>query len=278
MDPPMSRATLALVVIAVVAALGALAPAALGSAVPAAAGSSPPLAGNVSGPGFVATSGTASFYLNASGGPAGPLGAIIGTISWNATLSGGNLTGSSVSPSTGTITNATSQPVTMTVTTGAVVETLKLTVKLTSTGLSGNKTTDVSTSFRIVTPYVVRATLVAGANAAVLPFNVTVALDGAVVGAMTVPKLSPNETYDLVYRYASGGLSSGDHTFTLAIADPHGLVTFSNGLTVETTTFYVAPAPTSDTVWYVIGAVAFFGVLFIYATRVAARRQGSARR
>ncbi|HYA11124.1 MAG TPA: hypothetical protein VEH10_05600, partial [Thermoplasmata archaeon] len=144
--------------------------------------------------------------------------------------------------------------------------------------LKTNSTTNLSKTFRLVTPYTVRATLVAGPNAAILPFNVTVRLDGTVVGAVPVPKLAPNATFSLVYRYPTVGLSSGYHTFTLSVANEHGLVTFANGTTVQSMTFYVAPAAPNNTIWYVVGVIAFFGVLFIYATRVAARRRGPARR
>jgi hypothetical protein len=279
-DPAVKARPLALAVLAlVVLALGAAGPAAAAAtAAPFAAGSTPPVTGAVTGPALVAAGGNATFFLNASGGPAEVAGVLTGSISWNASLLGPNTTGTSVAPTSGTITNGTSQPVRLTVTAANVLETVRLSVKLTSTGSSANSTTNLSTSFRIVTPYVVWATLVAGPNAAVLPFNVTVALDGTVVGTVAVPGLAPNATYDLVYRYASPGLSSGYHTFTLSMADPHGLVTFASGLTVQSTTFYVSPPATSDTLWFVVGAVAFLGVLFIYATRVAARRQGSARR
>ena len=281
MDPPVTNRPVALGLLVLIAlaalALGAAAPGA--GATPLAIGTpSPPVAGNVTGPALVAASGNGTFFLNASGGPAEVDGALTGTIAWNATLSGPNTTGTSVTPATGSVTNSTSQPVRLTVTAGKIPETLRLSVKLTSTGSGKNETLNVSASFRIVLPYVVRATLVAGPSVAVLPFNVTVSLDGTVVGTVAVPMLAPNATFDLVFRYASLGLPSGYHTFTLSMASPHGLVSFANGLTVQSTTFYVAPPATSDTLWYAVGAVAFLGVLFIFATRVAARRQGSAKR
>ena len=273
----------ALAVVALLVTLAAVAtpggPAALASAgsLPAASSTSS-VTGNVSGPGLVATESNATFYFNATGGPAVQSGSFIGTINWTASLTGANTTGSSVSPTSGNITNNTTQPIALNVTTGAIVESLTLTIELTSKYGSANATTNITKTFRLVLPYAVRATLVAGPNAAVLPFNVTVALDGTLVGVVTVPEIQPNATYAFQYRYASGGLSSGYHTFTLTIEDSHGLVTFSNGRTVLTTTFYVAPPAANDTVWVVIGIVAFFAVLFIYATRVAARRRAPTRR
>ena len=271
---PLARVALA--VVAVALALGVFVPGA--SALPLASGSTTPVLGNVTGPALVATGGNATFFVNASGGPGDSGGIFSGTINWNATLTGPNTSATSVSPATGNITASTTQPVRLTVTVGQALETLKLTVKLTSHGFTGNATASLSTTFRTVVPYVVRATLVAGPDATVLPFNVTVALDGTYVGTVTVPKLAPNATYDLAFRYPSGGLGSGYHTFTLTIADAHGLVSFANGLTVQSTTFYVAPPAQDYTIWYGLGIFAFFAVLFIYSTRVAARRQGSARR
>ncbi len=234
--------------------------------------------GNVTGPALVATSTNATFFLNASGGPASVGGSLVGTITWSAKLAGNNLTSTSVTPDNGTISSATSQPVSMVVTVGPHPESLTLNVEVTSTDNGQNATGNFSRAFRTVVPYTVRATLLAGARSNVLPFSVSVGLDGTIVGHVSVPELSAGTTYDLIYRYPSLGLSAGYHTFTLTITNAHGLVSFSNGRTVESTTFYVAPAPTNNTVWYVVGAVAFFGVLFIYATRVAARRRGTARR
>ena len=244
---------------------------------PAATGTTP-LKGNLTGPSLLATNSNGTFYLNASGGAAVVAGLFAGDINWSAFVVGANTNGTSVKPSNGTITNTTKLPLSLAVTTGAIVETLTLEVKVTSQLLKTNSTTNLSKTFRLASPYTVRATLVAGPNAAILPFNVTVLLDGNVVGSVAVPKLAPDATYSLVYRYPTVGLSSGYHTFTLSVTDEHGLVTFANGTTVQSMTFYVAPSPPNNTLWYVVGVVAFFGVLFIYATRVAARRRGPGRR
>jgi len=244
---------------------------------PAASGA-PPIVGNLTGPSLVATGSNGTFYFNVSGGPAVVEGIFVGTINWTANLTGANTTGSSVSPANGSVTNSTAQPIVLTLTTGPIAESLSLTVKAVSSVATQNATQNFSYTFRLVAPYTVRATLVAGPNAGTLPFNVTVLLDGTAVGTVPVPSLSPNQSWGLVYRYPVASLASGWHTFTLQIADQHGLVTFSNGKTVQSTSFYVAAAPPNNTVWYVVGVVAFFGVLFIYATRSAARRRGSTRR
>jgi hypothetical protein len=282
-DPPMRAAPLAVVALVLAAALatGVLLPGARAAATPGAttpASTTPPLTGNVTGPSLVPTDWNATFYLNASGGPADTGGVFNGTIAWSTSASASNLTGVTVLPTNGTITNASKLPIALTVSTGAIAESVTVTVEVTSSLNGTNSTSNLTRSFRIVPPYIVEATLVAGPEATVLPFNVSVALDGTVVGTVQVPELAPNATYALAYRYPTTGLSSGYHTFTLSIATAHGLVSFSNGLTVESISFYVAPATPNYTVWYIAGIVAFFGVLFIYATRVAARRQGSARR
>jgi hypothetical protein len=239
---------------------------------------SQPLKGNLSGPSLVATQSNGTFYLNLSGGPAVLSGVFVGDINWTANLTGPNITGSSVTPSNGTIDNSTTLPVALTVASGAISETLTLTVKAVSNIQKTNSTINLTKTFSLVVPYTVRAILVAGPDATVLPFNISVLLDGSPVSTVAVPKLTPNETWGLIYRYPSLSLSSGYHTFTLSVTNEHGLVTFSNGKTVESTTFYVAPATPNDNVWYVLGVVVFFGVLFIYATRGAARRRGSQRR
>lgn len=244
------------------------------SVVPAASPKPLNITGNLSGPSLVATSSNGTFYLNASNKSGTPSL----SINWTASLSSVNSTGSSVKPVNGTITASTVLPIKLVVTTGTIAESMTLTVKLSPEASTSNQSMNLSKTFSLVTPYMLRATLVAGPDSGVLPFNVTVALDGTVVGAVTVPKLAANATYDLVYRYPSAGLPSGYHTFTLSLQDEHGLVTFANGATVQSTTFYVAPAAPNNTVWYVAGVVAFFGALFIYATRVGARRRGPARR
>jgi hypothetical protein len=270
-------AVVALVLLgAVVLGVVPLAPGAL--AQPSTAPVTSPISGNLTGPSLVSTGSNGTFYLNVTGGPAVVEGSFVGTINWTANLTGPNTTGTSVSPSNGSISNSTSQPVSLTVKTGAVAESLTLTVHVTSAIATTSKQTNFTTTFQLVPPYTVRATLLTGPNAGTLPFNVSVSLDGTVVGSVPIPKLSPNETYGVLFLYPSTGLSSGYHTFTLSVADVHGLVTFTDGKTVQSTTFYVASPAPNNTIWYVVGVVAFFGVLFIYATRGAARRRGSARR
>jgi hypothetical protein len=238
---------------------------------------STPVTGNLTGPSYLATASNGTYLINATGGPAYVQGSLVGTMTWKAKLSATNTTGTSVTPANGTLTSQKGSGK-ITVKTGAIPERIDLIVTVTSSFAGSNKTLNLTKSIRAVVPYALKATLVAGPNAGTLPFVVLVGLDGKPVGNVSVPALAPSATYDLEYRYATLGLSAGYHTFTLSLADAHGLVTFGNGRTVEAFTFYVAPAPSSETVWYVVGVVAFFGVLFIYATRVAARRRAPTRR
>jgi hypothetical protein len=281
-DPPVTRRAPAFLA-AVVVVLGLLvvpllAPGSAAEPLRPGQSGTPPLVGNVSGPSIVATSTNTTFYLNASGGPAVVNGSFVGIISWSASLSGPSTTSTFVTPLSGNITTTTVQPVAIIVTTSAAAQTLTLSVAVKSTFTKVNTSLTLTHAFRVAVPYIVYATLVAGRNASVLPFNVTVALDGTFVGFVHVPELAPGESYPLLYRYPTTGLGSGYHTFTLSVSDEHGLVTFAGGRTVQSATFYVAPAPMSNTIWYITGVVAFFGALFIYATRVAARRRGAARR
>ncbi len=268
---------LALLVLLGVLFAGPLAAPARAAAPGASSTSSPPLTGNITGPSFLATSSNGTYRLNATGGPAYVDGSLVGTITWKARLVASNTTGSSLTPTNGTLT-AAKPNASLTLKVGALAERIQLIVTVTSSFAGANKTINLTKSIRSVVPYTLRATLVAGTNAGTLSFVVLVALDGKRVGNVTIPSLKPGASYSLSYRYATLGLSSGYHTFTLSIAEAHGLVTFGNGRTVEAFTFYVAPAPTNNTIWYVVGVIAFFGVLFIYGTRVAARRRPPTRR
>ena len=110
-------------------------------------------------------------------------------------------------------------------------------------------------------------------NITVGSFPVLVELDGTQVGNVTVPAINPHADYNLSYNYATLGLGSGYHTFTLSLELAHGLVHFAGGTTSYSETVYV-PGPTTDyTLWYVTGAVAFIGVLFIFGARLGARRR-----
>lgn len=267
------RALAVALVLGLVGLLGGLGPLAPASA----ATIGGPVHATVSGPGVVATGSNSTYYLNGSGGPGvAANGSIIGNLTWTVHLSGLNTTGVSVSPSNGSFAKGT-QAVTH-LKTSKLPQVLTLILEVRSSYFGSNASTNVTYSVHVVTPYVVRATLVAGSKADVLAFNVTVELDGRRVGTVAIPSIAANHTYVLTYDYASLGLSPGAHTFTISLAEQHGLVKFSNGALEYSETFYVVGPPPNYGLYVLLGAVAFFGVLFIFATRVAARRRPAARR
>lgn len=265
------------VVFGLLLSVGALvAPAAAHVSAPAASPTFPPVVGNISGPTYVAALGNATYTINASGGPADVRGTLIGQINFTARVSGPVLTGVTVSPTNGSI-KTLGTPATVKLTVSNVSETVTLEVKITSTLGGTNATLNLTYTVYIREPYTVRAVLYSGATAT-LPFTIVIDLDGVRVGNVSVPTLVPGQAYQIVFRYASPGLSPGEHTFTMSVVAEHGLVTFSGGLTSFSESFYIASAPPNNAVWYVAGAVAFFGALFIFATRVAARRRGPGKR
>jgi hypothetical protein len=287
-DPPMTRprpapprpaAAVLLLALLVAAAVAPL----LSAGLPAARAATPaasitnPLTGNITGPNAVATEGSAEYALRATGGPAVlPDGQQIGNLTWSAKVSGANATNVSVAPTSGTLKDGAPGKLELVVTNASQVVTIE--VEYTSTYGNASATLNVTYPVAVVTPYKVEAKLVAGPYTDLLAFKVTVDLDGSPVGTVSVPSLTANESYTLTYDYATTGFSPGWHTFTLSVANEHGLVSFSGGVLEYSQSFYVpGPAP-NYAIWYVTGTVAFFGALFILATRVAARRRGGSRR
>jgi hypothetical protein len=281
-DPTMSRLSRASVLALVLAmsavglGLASVPGAASASLVPAATSA---VTGNITGPAAVALNSTSNtYYINATGGPAiASNGAVVGTINFTATLGGLNITNVTIVPSSGTITPGTPLPVVLQV--NNLTQTLTITVQLTSSYDGTNATATLSYSLVVVRPYILYGELVVGPNAGTLPFRMVVDLDGTRVGTIAVPALKPNETYNFTFVYATTGLSSGVHTFTISLQYPdQGLVTFAGGAREYSASFDIpGPAP-NNTIWIVVGIVAFFGTLFILATRVAARRRGVTRR
>jgi hypothetical protein len=235
------------------------------------------LTGSVSGPTVLGLNGRASYTINATGGPAyAPNGTQVGNVTFYASLQASNTTGMNFTPSQFKITNGTFPGGRLSV--NDLVQLVTILVMISSTNATANDTINVTYSVHVVQPYSVTATIVDRSNATVLAFVVYVALDGATVGNVSVPSLTPGASYALAYQYVTLGLGTGWHTFTISLANEHGLVAFANGALTYSATFYIPGAATDYTLWYVAGVVAFFGVLFIYATRVAARRRGALRK
>ena len=281
MSPRSTRALLAGVLVAVVLLLTTvgLSPGAV-PASPVRAATVPvvrAVSGNLTGPTILSTGGNATFSINASGGPAfNANGTKVGNFTYYASVATSNLSGVSISPTKGNLTGNKSVPAKLVV--GPNAESVVITVMVSSVYQKHNQSTNLSATVSVVVPYVVRAEIINGPSATVLSFPVVIDLDSSPIGTVTVPTLTPGASYNLSFRYATLGLPSGDHTFSISLANEHGLVHFANGETSYSITVYVAPAATNYTAWYVAGAVAFFGVLFIFATRVAARRRGALRK
>ena len=242
-----------------------------------AASSSNPVTGSVHGPRVIATQGTTHLTVSATGGPAfAANGTQIGNLTYYASIAGNDLTGVSVVPSSNGFVLGQNQSPLLEV--GATPEVLTLTFEIASVYQRENVTTNLTYTITVVQPYVVAATIVNSGTTTVLAFTVSVDLDGTLVGNVSVPSITPSGEYNLSFQYATLGLSAGEHTFSLSLADARGLVTFAGGATSYSVSFYVPGASPDYTVWYVFGALAFVGVLFIFATRVAARRRGAVRK
>jgi hypothetical protein len=244
----------------------------IGSLAPEARGSSPAVTGSILGPSNLGESLQANYTVDASGGPAeAAYGTDVGTFAYNATVSGTNTTGASISPSTGVLTNGS---VKLNLIAPAVAESLTISVVVTSSYQKNNQSNNLTDTIQIVQPYRLNATLVAATGVSVGPLFLTVTLDGASVGTIRVPVLTSGTTYPLNFAYVDLNLTPGWHTFAISLSAEHGLVTFPGGAQQYSQSFYVNGPPPDNTIWYAAGTVAFVGALFIWSTRVAARRRG----
>jgi hypothetical protein len=266
---PLRAFLLALLLFAGAIAGAAAAP--LASAHPAPALSST-VTGNVTGTNVLALKGAAYYVINGTGGPAfAANGTQVGNFTYYASVAAANTTGISITPSEGVVTNFTGVKAQLTV--GTIPETVSIVVEFASVYKTANVTTNITYVVTVVQPYVLTLNLISQSSVTISGFVLTVLLDGTPVGTMSVPSLTAHQTYSASFQYASLGLAPGEHTFTVSLANEHGLVTFAGGGTSYSTTFWVPGPPPNDTLWYVAGAVAFFGAIFILVTRVAARRR-----
>jgi hypothetical protein len=262
-----------ILLVLVAGALGLAAPA-LGAALPSAT-PHPTLTATVSGPSTVGTGTTNSYLLTATGGPAfGFNGTQVGVLSFSTSVIGLNTSAVQLLPTAGVFTNGAAN---LTLGAGNLTQTLTLSIEVKSGYGGQNVTTNVTYVVNVVLPYELQATVVVDSSQGTMPFSITVLLDGAPVGTVAVPSLTGHASYQLTFRYVNPGLAVGWHTFTLNLAEAHGLLLFAGGSTVYAQSFYVAgPAP-NDTLWYTTGAVAFVGAIFIWLTAVGARRRGRKR-
>jgi len=231
----------------------------------------------VTGPTLVSTNSTTLFQVSGWGGPAiSANGTLVGSVRFFSNLVAPNLTGVSLSPPTANFTR--NRSIAVNLVTGGAAESLTISIEVSSTYSGKNESTNVSYQVNVVVPYVISATIVNPTSTTVTGFPVYITLDGNVIGVVNVSNLFAGQKFQLSYKYPTLGLSSGTHTFAVSLVQEHGLVTFANGQTVYTESVYVTGSPPDYTLWYIAGIVAFFGAIFIFVTRVAARRRGTARR
>lgn len=250
------------------ALLAGAAPGARAALLPAAAS---PLTGGITGPADVGTGLKGTYLVSASGGPAQAAnGTQVGTYTFKASLSAANTSGASLSTTSGVLTNFS---VSIQLIAPNVTEPLTIFVLVTSTYQGTNASQNFSFSVTIVEPYRLSAQLVVGPTAGVTRFELTVLLDGAVVGNVTVPTLAASATYPVTFAYVNPDLAAGWHTFSVSLAKEHGLVAFAGGAETVSQSFYVPGPPADNTFYYLLGAVAFVGVFFIWSMRVGARRR-----
>ncbi|MCI4358064.1 MAG: hypothetical protein L3J95_01160 [Thermoplasmata archaeon] len=237
---------------------------------------SPAVTGSISGPSDVGESLTANYTVHASGGPAeAPNGTTVGSLVYNATLTGANTTGGSITPASGVLSNGSAK---LTLIAPKAAGSLTISVVVTSSYQKVNRSNNLSYSVHIVQPFRLNATLIPATGVTIGPLSLTVTLDGTPVGRIHVPVVTSGSTYPIAFAFIDLTISPGWHTFAISLAAEHGLLTFPGGAQQYTQSFYViGPAP-DYTIWYVAGTVAFVGALFIWSTRVAARRRGRAKK
>jgi len=246
---------------------------------PSARGAAPsttPVSGTIDGPSALGATLKSNYTVTAHGGYAEAAnGTFVGIYGYNATLSGPNTTDALVAPSSGVLTNGS---VVLSVTAPSTLQTLTLYVLVTSSYQGQNISTNLTKTISIVEPFRVNATLLVSASTSVGPFNLTIDLDGAPVGSVAVPVLTAGSSYPISFAYVDVDLSPGWHTFSISVSQLHGLVTFQGGLEQYSQAFYVTGPPPDETTWYLAGGLAFVGAIFIWMTRVGARRRGRAKK
>jgi hypothetical protein len=237
-----------------------------------AATSYPPITETTTGPSVVGRGALqVQYVVNGSGGPAEAAnGTLVGNITFNATLTGNNVTTAAIAPPTGVLVGGS---VTLRFTAPNQTEVVTLHIELTSKYKAAIESKNFTTLIQVVEPYVLSGTLVAGSTA-VSGFNMTVTVDGRAVGRVVVPTISANGSYHFTFNYVPQGLAEGWHTMAVSVAPEHGLVTFAGGVQQLSVQFYVSGAPPDLTLDFAVGLAAFAVAVFIWGSVVGARRRG----
>jgi hypothetical protein len=235
----------------------------------------PTLTGQVTGPTTIGTSLNYTYRVTATGGPAfGFNGTQVGILSFSTTVVGVNTTGVQFLPTAGVFVNGSTN---LTLETSNLTQTLTLNIEIKSGYGTDNVSTNLTYVVTVIQPYTITATIVVDSSIGTQPFSLTVLLDGTPVGTVRIPSLTSHSTYLISFRYVNPSLPAGSHTFSISLAQEHGLVVFAGGQTTYSSTFYVTSPPGNYTFYYVLGASAFVVVIFIWLTSVGARRRGRKR-
>lgn len=238
---------------------------------PAHGASYPPIVGSVTGPSIVGRGLQAQYIVNGSGGPAvASNGTMVGNITYNATLSGTNVTSASISPPTGVLVNGN---VLLRFTAPNLTQRVTITVELTSAYGGVNASMNFTKTVQVVAPYVLSGTLVAGPTT-VTGFNMTVTVDGTPVGQILIPTIAANGSYGFSFNYVPQGLAAGWHTIAVSLAAEHGLVYFKGGVQQLSLQFFITSPPPNYALDVGVGVAAFALAVFIWGSVVGARRQG----
>jgi hypothetical protein len=236
-----------------------------------AATSFPMIKETTTGPSVVGRTLTAQYTITGSGGPAEAAnGTTVGNITYNATLSGNNVTSALIAPPEGILVNGSAI---IRFTAPNVTEVVTIHVELTSGYGNNNVSANFTSQVRVVPPYVLGGLLVAGPTT-VTGFNMTVTLDGVPVGTVVVPTIQANGSYRFSYDYVPVSLAAGWHTIAISLTPEHGLVTFQGGVEQESLQFYIESAPPDYALDVAIGIAAFAVAVFIWGSIVGARRRG----
>jgi hypothetical protein len=236
-----------------------------------AAASYPAITGNITGPSVVGRSLQVQYTVYGSGGPAvAANGTMVGNITYNATLSGNNVTTASIQPTPGVLVDGS---VILRFTAPNLTEAVTISVNLTSSYGGANASKTISKVVQIEAPYVLSGLLVAGPTT-VAGFNMTVTVDGVPVGQVVVPSIGANGSYRFSFNYVPQSVAPGWHTMAVSLAPEHGLVTFTGGLSELSVRFFITSPPPNYALDVGVGVAAFAVAVFIWGSVVGARRRG----
>lgn len=225
--------------------------------------------GTLEGPSAVAPGATATFFVNASGGPASEGGNF--TIKYY--LTGADLTEAPPSPSApGTSTNQTGG-FTFNVTAPQKEQTVTLVVEVNSTSGTRFERTTLSRAIAVITPIVLTATFSNGGGAAAVTVPVKFYVDGKFVGETNISRIEPKATGTATLTWLPVGLGPGTHSVRVeADLNKNGIIEPDKGEVAVLDVFYRKEPELS---WGLAGAIMAVTILITYIAvrRIRARRR-----